>query len=358
MASQFNGIPLHRRFAGMATTVVDSGPQGTVITETFTYEPVRQRARRPARAASPAPTPAPAPANTVCRPRITHRDDWGQAMPDDLIRVVDCACLAVPPTPTTLPWHAPIPAGLNAQAVRAIAVMFRQHTPERMAQMVPYLLQRCGAHGTTPVAVSNILAYLHAIHVTGDRSQEYPAAERRKALAVMLDLYGVSPAQNANSIINDARAGSWTRTIKFSGDLTLTALSTTSLTGTAVAATYMTGAYAAGQIAAIKGAATTAGAAKATALATVATLGAAAFGTATVAVGVGSAIYWAAMIDAYRDVWDNDFAKDAWLLHVMRDHHGFGTVGGPRTSVCNHPNRQWTSPTDAFNAWRLGRGHN
>ena len=223
--------------------------------------------------------------------------------------------------------------------------------------MVPSLLQRCERYQTTPTEVLNTLTALHNIHRTGNKHRDYGDDMRERVLSVALELYGSAVLRTPHDQVQDARKVAWTRIIEFSGDMTLTALTSTAMTGTAACATYMAGAYAGAQLAAVKTAATTGAAAKAGLLGGAAVIGSATMGLVTAGVGVFSVAWWIGTINAYRDTWDNNFARDAWFFHKMRDHHVLPDNGRHRR-ICNHTNGDWTTLNNRYVAWRKGWGNN
>ena len=256
--------------------------------------------------------------------------------------------------------QAPQPATLCDQHPHAVPAIHMMHGGVSTAdarQMVPSLLQRCERYQTTPTEVLGTLTALHHIHRSGNRHRDIGDVVRERALSVALEMYGSAVLRTPQEQIRDAREVAWTRIIEFSGDLTLTALATTSITGTAAAATYMTGVYAGAHLAAAKTAASTGAVAKAGLLGGAAVIGSAAIGLVTAGVGAFSVAWWMGTIDAYRDTWDNNFARDAWFFHKMRDHHVLADNGQYQRS-CNHSNGDWTTLNNRYVAWKKGWGSN
>lgn len=278
---------------------------------------------------------------------INHNLGGTRAAP----RIEQCACLQVPATPVTLPWIVPNEPTLNPNSVAAVGMIHKTHTLERMRQMVPYLEGKCRIYNTTPAEVAITLMALHNIHWGGNQSETISEATRNKVLGVALEMYGATASQPAQAAIDNARQQPWTRTIAFAGETALTALMTTSITGTAAAATYMAGAWVGAKIGSAKAAATLGGKFKAGALATAGTVGTVALGATTAVAGGASVIWWASTIHAYRDVWDNSFAKDAFFFHQMRDHH---VLPGNATDSCRHRSGEWTSINKAMVVGKRG----
>ena len=244
---------------------------------------------------------------------------------------------------------------INLDALYATKLMHRGLTPPAAKRMSYSVEQRCERYGIAPRDLGNTLDALHNIHRTGNQTATYSNDVRRRALTVMLDMYGACPFVDADKTIDQARQTPWVRLIEFSGDISLAVLSGTTVTSTSAAVAYMAGAYAAGQFAAVKTAATTGAVLKGTLLGTVATLGAAGATGLTSVCALGSYAYWESIVSSYRDVWDNEFARDAYLFHRMRDHHDLPHA--PRASLCHHADGRWTNWHDELFAWKQGRGN-
>jgi len=267
-------------------------------------------------------------------------------------RLTGCSCFEVPASPVTLPWRVPGQPGLNPDAVMAVGIIYESHTQERMQHMVPYLEDKCQMYDITPAEVATTLIALHNIHQGGNKSGTISEAKRNKALSVALEMYGATAVVEPQSAIDNARRQPWVRTIEFSGEVALTALLTTSITCTAAAATYMTGAWAGAKFGSMKAATAFGAKAKAGILAIAGAVGVGALGVVTIAGGVGSFYWWVVTIQAYRDVWDNNFAKDAFFFHKIRRHHVL--PDNDRYVQCLHVDMAWTSPNASLIAGLLG----
>ena len=269
---------------------------------------------------------------------VLNRDRQGRRIEP---RLSDCGCLEVPATPATLPWLVPQAPGLNPATVAAVGIVHKSHTTERMLQMAPYLEGRCQAYGTTPAEVAMTLMALHNIHVGGSRLPHITTALRNKALSVALAMYGTTGVMEPQTAIDKARRQPWTRTIEFSADLTLTALAGTAITGTAAAATYLAGAWVGAKAAEYKIAGTVGTKASAGVGLIAGGVGTAILGLGTSVAAIGTVAWCYNIVEAYRDVWDNEFSRDAFFCHKMRDHHVLPE--DDHYIHCHHANNGWSS---------------
>lgn len=178
---------------------------------------------------------------------------------------------------------------------------------------------------------------------------------RHRALSVQIAVSGLAGLEPPAVIIAQGRSVPWTRLTLFLGDGTLSALAGLGLVGTTAAAACMTAMAAGSQVAGLKSAAGVTAKLKTAVSAVGYGVGATAAGVLTTIAGVATFGYWHDCIQAYRDVWDSEVGRDAYLCHRLKVH---GVVPGQVADICNHADGAFTSPNVLLAAHLIGRRRN
>lgn len=196
-----------------------------------------------------------------------------------------------------------------------------------------------------PEAILETLQALHQVHTLSSAQQKQVThAQRSAALLVLIDICDLGILREPMDVLSEARAMPWTRLVQFSGAEGLGAVMDTMITGALASATYQAGVECGRRVAQLKTLSLTAKAiglgAGAVASGAVTGLGAAASGL----YAVNAVRVHYATIQAFRDVWDNDFSRDAFFVHRMRDHVVASRESNDPDPTCRHTNSAWTPP--------------
>jgi hypothetical protein len=221
--------------------------------------------------------------------------------------------------------------------------------PEAMARRQDAVggdfVQHCHEAGIRGDRAWDLVQDLHNVHaLPRSRHSAYTQHERTQALTALLETCEMTVVRDPAQIIAEARRMPWPRLIHFSGDEVMGAFEDTAITGALGYATYQVGAQAGRTAVAAKAAGITL---KGAAMAT----GASMMGAAT---GVGATITGVEVarrvrrhyqtVQAFRDVWDHAFSRDAFLVHRIRDHVVAHGEAGDIDKECRHGDNPWTAP--------------
>lgn len=215
-------------------------------------------------------------------------------------------------------------------------------------------IEACAARGCQPLMVLDTMHALHRVHEIDAADRAAFSHDRRTdALMILIEICDMGVVREPEDVLKDARRMPWTRLIHFAQAETIGGLTDSLITGSLAAATYQAGISCGQQLVGVKAAGLTA---KGVSLG----VGAAASGVVT---GLGAAAtgYYAVnavkvhyrTVQAFRDVWDNDFSRDAFYMHRVRDHILAARQPEGREPYCKHINSAWTEPGTLFRAkWR------
>lgn len=259
-------------------------------------------------------------------------------------------------TPNATPVATAIPSTAQLeQPMQAADVTFKDLSRTEALVYGEAIAARCQLHNMSLQDYIDTCGAMLDHPYTGLLHARYDGPCRTKALTIALEVYGMTLIKPAEEQIREGRSMPWTRLTSLFGDGALAGLAGYGAISTTLAATKMAASYAAGQAASFKAAAGMGAKMKVGALATGAALGAATLGLAAAGAGVASAVSWYAVIHTYRDVFDNEGARDAYMFHRLRSH---GVAPGMAARTCRHLDGTYTSPVTLLQTRLVGLRNN